>query len=198
MATRLVIFLGVVLAAIAVVGGVLLTTPTAPPVLEDYPALFPSPEFTLFDSTDEVFDEGALEGKIWVAYFFFTSCAGPCPRMTAAMAELAADYAGEEDIHYVAYSVDPDTDTPERLAAYAARYDADTTRWHFLTGPEQEIQRIAVEGFKVGSVDNPVIHSERFALVDRAGDIRGYFDGTDAEAQAELRTVLDAMLEEQH
>ncbi len=194
MASKLSIFVGLLLAGAAICVGIMLTQPKAPSLLENYPPLYDGPEFALFDSAGELFEDSALDGKIWVADFFFTSCGGPCPRMTAAMAELAEAYKDAPDLRFVSYTVDPDTDTPERLAAYAERYGADTSRWHFLTGPNDEIQRIAVDGFKLGSIDNPVIHSERFALVDRSGQIRGYFTGTDAEELQELRGVLDAML----
>jgi protein SCO1/2 len=94
------------------------------------------------------------------------------------------------DFHLVSISVDPERDTPERLAAYAARYGANPISWSFLTGPEQAIQATVVDGFKVGAgkergagVDGgpgfwEIFHGEKLVLVDRQLRIRGYFDAT--------------------
>jgi cytochrome oxidase Cu insertion factor (SCO1/SenC/PrrC family) len=55
------------------------------------------------------------------------------------------------DFHLVSISVDPERDTPARLAEYGARYGANPIAWSFLTGPEQAIQATVVEGFKIGA-----------------------------------------------
>jgi protein SCO1/2 len=152
-----------------------------------------APSFTLVNQAGEEFSSDSLKGKIYVADFFFTSCAGPCPVMNANVARLQRSFAGRDDVHFVSVSVDPETDTPERLRAYGEKLGADFSRWHFLTGDMEEIQRIAVEGFKVGSVDDPVIHSTRLILVDGEGNIRGYFSGIADEEVAELETSIDGM-----
>jgi protein SCO1/2 len=96
------------------------------------------------------------------------------------------------DFHLVSISVDPERDTPERLAAYGARYGANPIAWSFLTGPEQAIQATVVDGFKVGAGKErsaaagadggagfwEIFHGEKLVLVDRQLRIRGYFDAT--------------------
>ena len=99
------------------------------------------------------------------------------------------------EIPLVSISVDPKRDTPPVLAEYALRYAAQPGRWFFLTGPEEEIRRVAQQGFRLGvaeagSSEEPVIHSIRFVLVDREGMIRGYYDSTEP-AQFE-RLIRDA------
>jgi protein SCO1/2 len=150
------------------------------------------PAFTLTDQTGKAFGSRELTGRIWVADFMFTSCQGACPMLSERMAEVGkrARHLGP-DFHLVSISVDPERDTPERLAAYAARYGANPIAWSFLTGPEQAIQATVVEGFKVGAGKErswdaadggpgfwEIFHGENLVLVDRQLRIRGYFPAT--------------------
>jgi len=54
------------------------------------------------------------------------------------MAALQKESAGNSGISFVSFSVDPKFDTPAVLSGYAARYQADPARWHFLTGPTEK------------------------------------------------------------
>lgn len=142
--------------------------------------------FELTAATDKRFRSGQMAGKIWVADFIFTSCEGICPVMSVSMAELQHTFEGDARVEFVSISVDPETDTTEVLSEYGARYGADPQRWHFLTGDIDYIHSLATKTFKIGSLDNPLIHSSRFVLVDGAGQIRGYYIGTDSEDVARL------------
>jgi protein SCO1/2 len=90
--------------------------------------------------------------------------------------------------HLVTFTVDPENDTPERLAAYAKEYHADPVRWTFLTGELGEVETTVVKGFKLamgkdelpaGSGLFSIFHGEKLVLVDDAGLIRGYYDADD-------------------
>ncbi len=48
------------------------------------------------------------------------------------------------DFHLVSFTVDPERDTPARLAEYAARYKADPHKWSFLTGPLATVQAAVI------------------------------------------------------
>ena len=174
---------------------------------------FPVPEFTLTDRSGKTVSRDDLKGKVWVASFVFTRCSGPCPQVTATMARLQKelDLKAADDLRLVTFTVDPDQDTPHELTEFAARYQADSERWLFLTGmPEAELHRLLQDGFKVTAqrAENPkpgdeFDHSSRLAVVDKQGIIRGYFDGlrvptspdADAEFDANL-TRLKAMVAE--
>ncbi len=160
------------------------------PVLGSYGQV---PEFHLTDQAGEPFQRGNLQGKVWVADFIFTSCGGSCPQMTAQMATLARELP--PTVELVSVTVDPQRDTPPVLAQYAQAHGAQPDRWHFLTGPPEAIQRLALEGFRFsfasgGEEPEPITHSVRFALVDRQGVVRGTYDGTDSKALERL--VRDA------
>jgi protein SCO1/2 len=120
----------------------------------------------------------ALKGRIWIADFIFTTCMGPCPRMTQQMRWVQKQVPG---VHLVSFTVDPETDTPPVLADYAKKFGADTATWTFLTGPRDRLNQLGRHTLKLHDVDGSLIHSTRFVLIDGAGRIRGYYDSTSRE-----------------
>lgn len=163
---------------------------------EPLPVLSSVPDFEMTNQSGDAVDLASLKGKIWVADLFFTSCGGPCPEMTKQMKALSDLVQGGERIRFVSITVDPETDTPERLTSYGEHYGADFGRWHFLTGPQETIEMLAVEGFKLGTVENPEIHSTRFVLVDGQGRIRGYYHGLEEETIPTLQAAISQLLKE--
>jgi protein SCO1/2 len=96
----------------------------------------------------------------------------------------------------VSISVYPEYDTPEVLTEYASRYDANTDRWHFLTGPEEDVKKLIKNGFKMGDYEDIIFHSERFALVDQKGQIRGYYSGMQTDDMKNLKKDINILLAE--
>src|SRR6266481_7297210 len=101
------------------------------------PVLGQIPGFELTDETGQPFDRKALDGKVWVADFIFTTCTGPCPRMSSLMRQVQQASGAIPGVQLVSFTVDPEHDTPAALALYAARYHAQSERWHFLTGARE-------------------------------------------------------------
>lgn len=98
--------------------------------------------FTLTAQTGQPFDgEKQLRGSVWVADFIYTTCPGPCPRMTSQMRRL--QQAVDKNVKLVSYTVDPARDTPAVLAEYAKVHHASPANWYFLTGP---VSTLAVLG----------------------------------------------------
>jgi protein SCO1/2 len=149
------------------------------------PRLFTLPDFSLTDQTGAAVTLNDLKGKVWVADFIFTNCGGTCPVMTEKMRALQNVLPPE--VRMASFTVDPDRDTPKVLAAYAAEHGATRDRWLFLTGEKQALHDLCIKGFKLpldesgGTVTEPIAHSTRFVLVDKQGEIRGYYSGTEAE-----------------
>lgn len=158
---------------------------------ERLPVLKQVIDFALTNQAGEEISRADMAGKIWVANFIFTSCPTICPNMTRGMASLQADFAVAEDVHFVSITVDPKRDTPEVLTDYAKQYDANLDRWDFLTGTKEAIQTLSVEGFMIGSGDEMINHSPKFALVDRNGNLRGYYTGTEIEELNRLRFDIE-------
>jgi protein SCO1/2 len=162
------------------------------------PALrMPLPAFQLTDERRQPFSLETLRGKVWVADFIFTSCPTACPKLTKRMFELQHRTRNLGDaFHLVSFTVDPENDTPERLAAYAASVNARPNRWSFVTGPLGTIETTVVHGFKLamGKEDNgdgifTIFHGERLVLVDREGAIRGYYEANDEGMDQLVRDV---------
>jgi protein SCO1/2 len=156
-----------------------------------------APAFALTDQNDNAVTNDALRGEVWIADFIFTHCAGPCPKMTAMMAELQSKI-DRPDVKFVSFSVDPERDTPAVLKEYAARYGADPKRWHFLTGTTKQMTDVA-DGMKVAAEKNPdqsITHGTYFFLVDRAGKVRGIYRQSDPTEIERLASDAVALAEQ--
>jgi protein SCO1 len=167
---------------------------------EELPKLWPLPDFKLTERRGQTVALQDLKGKIWIADFIYTTCPGPCPLLSGRFGELQSQLAFAPDVRFVSISSDPENDTPEVLRAYAARFHA-TDRWLFLTGDKEQIHALANQGFKLSVVETPgaaerIIHSTRFALVDRQGFVRGVYDGLDAQASERLVADVRKLLGE--
>ncbi|MCH1626363.1 SCO family protein [Ferdinandcohnia quinoae] len=141
-----------------------------------------------------------FEGKVWVADFVFTNCKTVCPPMTANMAKLQSMINEEDlDVQLVSFSVDPEIDKPEILKEYGELFEADFSKWSFLTGYDQEfIAKFATKSFhtlaeKVKSGDD-VLHGVKFYLVDQNGKVlkeySGNVDTPYEEIISDIKTIL--------
>jgi len=89
------------------------------------------------------FYDDLIKDKVFVISFLFTTCKDICPLATARLAELQ-DKLGDamgRDVFFYSISIDPQTDTPERLKQYADAFRAGPG-WLFLTGTPQDINAI--------------------------------------------------------
>ncbi len=164
---------------------------------EALPAYAHVPAFTLTSQSGAAFDSKALDGKVWVADFFFTTCLGPCPRMSAQMHWVQKQLADLPDVKLVSFTVDPQHDTPPVLASYAQRFRAEPGRWYLLTGSQATLNTLDHDTFKMGSVDGNFVHSTLFALVDRRGFIRGYYHTEEGETLEPLIADVRRLAREQ-
>ena len=153
-------------------------------------------DFNLFDEQGESFSLNLLDGQIWIANFFFTTCGDICPVMSKNMAALHRSFALVDGVVMVSITVNPEVDSSDVLKTYAKKYNADTKKWHFLTGARAQIKDLAVNSFKLGSIEEPVFHSPKFALVDRRGLIRGYYDGVQSGEISQLFKDVSLLLKE--
>jgi len=164
------------------------------------PVLRAVPDFTLTDQTGSPVSKQSLRGNIWITDFFFTRCLGPCPLLTARMAELQKALTKAPAVKLVSISVDPAHDTPEVLAEYGRQHHADPDRWKFLTGDPATVRRIVTEGFlqTVGEDDKgELLHGTTFMLVDGNGMVRGVYMLEDPELMQKILTDTGNLLREQ-
>ena len=162
----------------------------------ELPVLGTIPEFYFTDSRDKKISRADLNGKVWVADFIFTTCTMACPVLTGNMNLVHKEFRNNDNVRIVSISVYPEYDTPEVLKEYASQYDANTNRWHFLTGPEENVQNVIKNGFKMGDYEDIIFHSEKFALVDQKGRLRGYYSGMETEDVTRLKKDINKLLNE--
>ena len=146
--------------------------------------------FELVDQAGKAVTREQLLGAPLVLDFVFTTCTGPCPRVSANMAKVQEAVKATK-VKLATFTVDPETDTPEVLTKYAAEHGADAERWRFLTGPEEQIDgvlrslwlaRAKSAGAALGM---QVTHSTRLIVLDAKGFVRGMYDGeSDAGVEA--------------
>lgn len=151
--------------------------------------------FELVDADGKSFGLRNLFNRVWIASFFFTTCSDICPVMSKNMGALSRTFEAAPSIKMVSITVNPENDTTERLKLYAEKFDA-RGNWHFLTGTREAISELAVNSFKLGSIEEPIFHSSYFTLVDRNGYIRGYYDGTKTEELNRLFRDASKLLKE--
>ncbi|MAG36965.1 MAG: cytochrome oxidase biogenesis protein [Dehalococcoidia bacterium] len=160
---------------------------------EDLPTYGAAPSFTLTDQHGQLFSNQDIGGRTALVSFVFTTCTEWCPVLSPKMRETQEQLRARgllgSSVLLLSFTVDPQRDTPDKLAAYAQRYAADPSHWRFLTGPPNEIQRVVVVGFRVGflrpmpsgagsaAVPLAITHSNRLVVVDGEGRIRSYLRG---------------------
>jgi protein SCO1/2 len=144
--------------------------------------------FTFTNQNDQQVSDKQLDGKIWVAEYFFTTCGSICPIMNEQMMRVQEVFSKSSDLRLLSFTVDPEHDTPEKLKIYADEHGAKLPLWQYFTGEKEELYRVArryffllkpAEAANLGDAGNDFIHTNNFVLVDKKRRIRGYYDGTD-------------------
>ena len=137
--------------------------------------------FELQNQHGKTFSARNAEGRIRVVNFFFATCPGICP-MTMFNLKRVQDVIEDQEALLMSFSITPNIDSPEKLAAYAEAKGIEARYWQLLTGDEEQITALAADTFfavldrnaKAGSL----AHTEKAYLVDRAGYIRGVYNAT--------------------
>jgi protein SCO1/2 len=147
--------------------------------------------FELTERSGKTVTSEQLLGQPYLVSFFYTTCPSICIQQNQKLQELQKEFENQ-GVRFVAISCDPETDTPERLREYAARFGADEEQWLFMTGDLTYIRRVGAEVFQLPV--NQKFHTERFVLVDPTGKIEGFYNWPEPRQFEKLKEKIRQML----
>ena len=147
--------------------------------------------FSLINQNGLKVTEQDYRNKIYVADFFFTTCPGICPKMTANMGLIQEAIKEDNQVKLISFSVTPEIDSVAQLKKYALEKGVIDAKWNLLTGEKKHIYDLARKSFFAAKKDgdgnnNQLIHTENFILIDPDKRIRGFYDGTDSNVMKKL------------
>jgi len=158
--------------------------PTWSSEINELKELHKIPNFSFTNQLGKQVTNASLEGKIYVANFFFTSCPDVCIKLTKSMYELQDIYTGDDAIRLISHSVMPSVDTIEVLKEYGERHNINPDKWDLVTGDKEKTYALAREAYfaddlyKETKDKNRFVHTENLILIDKNSHIRGVYNGT--------------------
>lgn len=159
------------------------------------------PPFEFTDQYNEKVTEETVKNKIYVTEYFFTTCGSICPIMNANLDKVYKLFKDEPDFMILSHTVDPETDSVAVLRDYAAEHNVKDKKWLFVTGDKPQLYEIARKGYLLNAEEGKgdaedFIHTQNFALIDKARNIRGFYDGTDSLEVERLIREIKILLKE--
>jgi protein SCO1/2 len=160
--------------------------------------------FTFTNQDGKLISEKNVEGKVYVAEYFFTSCTGICPILNDNMKKIYEKFRNEPDFLILSHTCDPETDSVARLKQYADSLQADASKWLFLTGSKESLYNAARVSYLLDdpknnrdNIKDQFLHTQFFALVDRNGKVRRkIYDGLKKNELKELENDIAVLLKE--
>ena len=160
------------------------------------------PSFSLVNQLGDTISEKTFENKIYVTDFFFTSCPGICPKMTANMLLVQEEFRKDNEVLLLSHSVTPEYDSVPILKHYADTKGVISNKWHLVTGERKTIYGLGRFGYFVEEDlgipkgEDDFLHTENFILVDKKRHIRGIYNGLNKTAIAQLIADIKTLKKE--
>lgn len=136
-----------------------------------------------------------LKGKTLVMVMIYTTCKAACPRLVADMRNIESLVPKENlnDLRFVLVSIDPETDTPERLKAFAIENYMDDEQWTFLQGTETSVREfanvLAVKYKQISPMD--FSHSNIISVFNEGGELMHQQEGLGVDNRETIKTIID-------
>lgn len=159
---------------------------------DDLQSFHKIPNFELVNQLGEKVTHKTFENKIYVTDFFFTSCPGICPKMTANMNVLQDEFIDDAEVLLLSHSVTPVKDSVSVLKDYADAKGINSSKWHLVTGDRKQIYDLGRLSYFVeedlGEIktEEDFLHTENFVLIDKNKHIRGIYNGLNKTAIQQL------------
>ncbi|HTF30152.1 MAG TPA: SCO family protein [Flavitalea sp.] len=159
--------------------------------------------FRFTNQDGQAVTEKDVDGKVYLAGFFFTTCKSICPVMNTNLKQVYEHFKNEPDFVIVSHTCDPETDSVQRIKWYADSMKVDTKRWWFLTGRKDSLYTAARISYllddpanNLKNLNEQFLHTQFFALVDKNGRVRKIYDGLKKEELKELETDVPRLIRE--
>jgi len=153
--------------------------------------------FAFINQDGKIVTDKDVEGKVYVAEYFFTTCRGVCPRLNTNMKKVYDRFRNEKDFLILSHTSDPERDSAQQLKKYADSLGVNTSKWIFLTGRKDSLYTMARISYTIDdpannlrSIDDDFLHTQYWALVNRQGEVKKIYDGLkDSEVRAMIKEI---------
>ncbi|MEP6584979.1 MAG: SCO family protein [Ginsengibacter sp.] len=164
-------------------------------------------DFSFTGQNGNTVTQNAVEGKVYVAEYFFTTCKGICPKMNGNMKLVYDKFKNESGFAIVSHTSMPETDSVPLMKEYEERMIGKNpvypAKWYFLSGSKDSLYKMArvsylLDNDKNNSVNikDHFIHTQFFALVDKQMRLRGIYDGLKPDEIDKLEKDITSLLKE--
>ena len=163
--------------------------------------------FSFIGQNGNTVNEHNVDGKVYVADYFFTTCKGICPKMNANLANIFEKFKNDSDFAIISHTSMPETDSVPLLKAYEAKMIGANpqfaAKWYFVTGTKDSLYNMARRSYLLDNVKNNnvnikdhFIHTQFFSLIDKNRRVRGIYDGLKQEDLDRLQKDIEVLLKE--
>src|SRR5436190_15067149 len=159
--------------------------------------------FSFINQDGKIVTERNVEGKVFVAEYFFTTCKGICPRMNNNMKRVYEKFKNENDFLILSHTCDPETDSAATLKHYADSLGVSTSRWIFLIGRKDSLYNMARLSYKIDepannlkSIEDDFLHTQFRALVNKKGEVKKIYDGLKEREVKDMMNDIEKLLKE--
>ncbi|MFH6957585.1 SCO family protein [Flavobacterium aquidurense] len=117
----------------------------------------------------------SLKGNVLVMVMIYTTCKAACPRLVADMRNIESrlNKKTKKNVKLILVSIDPETDTPEKLKAFAIANKMENDPWIFLRSTEENTREfaavLAVNYKKISPID--FSHSNIISVFNPDGEL---------------------------
>jgi len=159
------------------------------------------PDFKFVNQYGDSITNKSLNGYVYVADFFFTTCPSICPIMHRNMLNVYKEYKSVSDFKIISHSIDPKHDSVAVLKKYADKLGIKGNSWWLLQGKKEETYQLGEKSYLVSVKEDSgtpggYVHQGWFVLVDKQKRVRGYYDGTDEKQVTKLIGDIKILLAE--
>jgi protein SCO1/2 len=164
-------------------------------------------DFSFTDQNRQVVTEHTVDGKVYVAEYFFTTCKGICPKMNANMATVYDKFKNDKNFAIISHTSMPETDSVPLMKAYEEKMigknPQNPAQWYFVTGTKDSLYKMARQSYLLDNdknnsvnIEDHFIHTQFFALVDKEKRVRGIYDGLKLDEISRLDKDIAGLLTE--